>query len=468
MKLNMSLLTPRWCRWDSENPAPLTLWLNILFACAGGFTSANLYYSHPILHVLAEEFHTTQSGVANIPTLALAGDATGLVLLLPLGDFFPRRKFTLFIMTLCATLWLGLCITKDLDTFMVLSYFSGLFNGVNQIMIPLVSELSTDKNRAFNISIVAMGPTFGILLARILSGIVATYTSWRNVYWIALGLQTAVIVLLWLLMPDYPSVNPQPLRKTLKDYPKIIWSIVTLYTRHPVLVQACLLVFSTFFTVSSFWTTLTFLLSEAPFHYTPFVIGLFGLIGASTMVLGPLYGKYIVGPLASPLHSATIGKLVNLVGIIIGTFAGPYTAAGPALQAVFLDAGLMILSISNRVAIHPLEPKQRNRVNTAYTGILYVGMVTGAKAGNDIYQRCGGWIASGSLSIGVIGFGLAIIMLRGPWENGWVGWHGGWGLAIKVKSSDEECSATDGDEGVRQQAEKDIRSSAVEAAEKSI
>ena len=425
--MKLPSITPPWCRWDAANPTPLTLWLNILFACAGGFTSANLYYSHPILHVMAETFQTTQAGVANIPTLALAGDAAGLVLLLPLGDFFPRRKFTLTIMTLCMTLWLGLCITQNLNTFLILSFMSGLFNGVNQIMIPLVSELSTDKNRAFNISIVAVGPTFGILLARILSGIVANYTAWRNIYWLSLGLQAMVIILLFLFMPDFPSTNPQPLRKTAKSYPSIIWSIVLLYTRHPVLVQACLLVFSTFFTVSSFWTTLTFLFSAAPYNYSTFAIGLFGLIGASTMVLGPLYGKYIVTPMPSPLHSAAIGKLVTLVGIIIGTFVGPHSAAGPAIQALLIDAGLMILSISNRVAIHGVEPLQRNRVNTAYVGVLYVGMLAGTKAGNMVYQDCGGWIASGCLSIGLIGFGLLVIAVRGPYEVRWVGWRGGWG-----------------------------------------
>lgn len=34
---------PPWCRWSATSPPPFTLWLNILFALAGGFTSANLW-----------------------------------------------------------------------------------------------------------------------------------------------------------------------------------------------------------------------------------------------------------------------------------------------------------------------------------------------------------------------------------------------------------------------------------------
>ena len=309
-------------------------------------------------------------------------------------------------------------------------------------MIPLVSELSTDDNRAFNISIVAAGPTLGIMLARILSGVVANYTSWHNVYWMALGLQGFVLVALFLLMPDYPAPNPEPVRRIIKDYPRILWSIVTLYFKHPILVQVSLISMCTFITVTSFWTTLTFLLTGSPYHYNTVDIGLFGLIGAATMVLGPLYGRFIVKPLKQPLLSVMIGKLVNLTGAIVGTFSGTHTVAGPILQAVFLDAGLMIVQISNRMSLHGVEPKARNRVNTAFVVVMYIGMLVGAKAGNVIYQDHGGWIASGSLSIGVLVFSFVFILARGPNEQGWIGWRGGgWTTDGTLTGADADADA---------------------------
>ena len=306
-------------------------------------------------------------------------------------------------------------------------------------MLPLVAELSPPETRAFNISIVGAGPTLGILLARILSGIVTNYTSWRNVYWLALGLQGCVLTALWLFMPDYPATNPKPLRKIVKTYPQILWSILTLYPKHAVLVQAALLSFCTFFTLTSYWTTLTFLLAGPPYHYNSTDIGLFGLVGLATMLLGPIYGKYVIQPLRQPLFSVIVGKRVNLVGIVVGTYTGTHNVAGPVIQAFMLDAGMMIVQISNRMAIHGVEPQGRNRVNTAFVSVMYLGQLTGTKAGNEVYEKYGGWIASGSLSVAVITFSYVIIAVRGPHEQRWIGWGGGWGIEPKgTKKGDGE------------------------------
>lgn len=90
-------------RWDPDDPPKFSLALNILFGFAGAFTVANLYYSHPILNILAEEFGVPYEEVAQIPTLAQAGYAVGLLFLCPLGDLLKRRPFVLWLVGLTAT-----------------------------------------------------------------------------------------------------------------------------------------------------------------------------------------------------------------------------------------------------------------------------------------------------------------------------------------------------------------------------
>lgn len=74
-------------------------------AFAACFTVANLYYSHPILNLLAQHFGVTEYQSSYVPTLAQAGYAAGLLFLCPLGDLLKRRAFVLWLVWFTATVW---------------------------------------------------------------------------------------------------------------------------------------------------------------------------------------------------------------------------------------------------------------------------------------------------------------------------------------------------------------------------
>lgn len=74
-------------------------------AFAGCFTVANLYYNHPILNLLADDFNVTDEEASYIPTLAQAGYAGGLLFLCPMGDMVKRRPFVLWLVWFTATMW---------------------------------------------------------------------------------------------------------------------------------------------------------------------------------------------------------------------------------------------------------------------------------------------------------------------------------------------------------------------------
>ncbi|OAG41699.1 hypothetical protein AYO21_04163 [Fonsecaea monophora] len=411
--------TPPWCRWNPEKPPTFSIWHNVLFAFAGAFTVGNLYYNHPILNILAEDFNVPYVKVSRIPTLMQAGYATGLLFVCPLGDLLKRRPLTLGLIAFTATLWIGLCVTHSFTAFCAISYLCAVTTVIPQVMLPLVSELAPPHQRALALSITTSGNLLGIVIARILSGVVTQFTSWRNIYWIALALQYLILVTLWFFMPDYPSSNPQGL-----NYFKMIGGIIFLYKKYAVLVQAGLISFCISAAFTNYWTTLTFLLADSPYNYSPVVIGLFALIGVAGIVMGPLYAKYLIQPFA-PLFSCMMGCAANLIGVAVGTYTGKLAVAGPIIEAFTLDMGLQITQVANRAAIHAIEPTGRNRVNTAYMLCTFTGQLTGTSAGAKLYER-GGWIASGSLSVALVGLTFVIAALRGPYEQGWIGWHGGW------------------------------------------
>ena len=196
--------------------------------------------------------------------------------------------------------------------------------------------------------------------------------------------------------------------------------------KHPILVQVCLVGFCTATTFTSYWTTLTFLLAGEPYNFSPLYIGLFAFIGIIAMFFGPPYSRLVIDRFV-PLFSVIVGELICITGISIGTYTGTFTLAGPIIQAFMLDVGLQTSQIANRSAIYAIEPKGRNRVNTAYMVSVFIGQIVGTSVGNTLYAQ-GGWHKSGSASVGFIGAALCICIAKGPWEKGWVGWSGGWGI----------------------------------------
>ncbi|TDZ72044.1 putative uncharacterized transporter YgaY [Colletotrichum trifolii] len=410
--------TPPKLRYNPEQPREFTLALNFLFAVAATFTVANLYYNQPVLNKIAQTFGVTFERASSVATLMQAGYAAGLLFICPLGDMLRRRPFILAVIWLTAMLWLGLCITNSFAAFSALSFIVGATTVTPQLMLPLVADMAPPHRRASSLSITTSGLMLGMLIARLLSGIVANYTSWRNIYWFAFGAQYLILILLFFFMPDYPSTNPDGL-----NYFRALWTIVTMLVSEPILVHACIVGFCISSIFTSFWTTLTFLLASPPYEYPSITIGLFSLIGIAAICGGPVYGRLIMDRYV-PFMSSVLGQLVILIGCVVGAFTGTFTVAGPVIQAICIDIGIQTAQTANRTAIYTINAKARNRVNTAYMVSVFCGQLTGTAVGNRLYAQ-GGWRYSGGATIGFIGLSLIISLSKGPREKSWIGWRGG-------------------------------------------
>ncbi|TLD10930.1 hypothetical protein PgNI_05893 [Pyricularia grisea] len=415
---------PEATRYNPEKPLKFSLGLNVLFAIATTVTVANIYYNQPILNKMAESFNVSFERAASVATLMQAGYAGGLLFLCPLGDVLERRPFILGLVMLTILFWLGLCIAKSFEVFQAMSFLCGFTTVTPQLMLPLVGDLAPPNRRASSLSVAVAGLSLGMMVARVLSGIVSNFTEWRNIYWVALGLQLALLAALWLHLPNYPSKNPGGL-----NYFGMLLNIFTLIASEAVLLQACLISFCISAVFTSYWTTLSFLLSSAPYNFGPLQIGLFGLIGFFVVFWGPAFGRLVLDKLVA-LVPAICGIMINLVGVTIGTFTGTFTLAGPIVQAIFIDVSNQTCNTALRMAIFNIDPKARNRVNVAYMIAAFCGQLTGTAVGNRLYAQ-GGWRWSGSCSMGFLGFAILVCLARGPRETGWVGWTGGWSPRVE-------------------------------------
>ncbi|KAH8895633.1 major facilitator superfamily transporter [Thozetella sp. PMI_491] len=427
---------PKTARYDPENPPKFTVGLNILFAFSCSFTVSNLYYNQAILFKMADTFHVSFERSSSVATLMQAGYAAGLFFICPLGDLFKRRPFILALVAFTATMWLGLCLTNSFEAFAAISFICGASTVTPQLMLPLVGDLAPAHRRASSLAIVVSGLSLGILVARLLSGILAEYTDWRNIYWFAFAAQYLIFFLLYIWLPDYPSKNPGGL-----NYFKMLWHVLKLLFTQPLLFQASFMTFLMSAVFTSYWTTLSFLLSSPPYNYSSIVIGLFGLIGIVVICSAPIYSRLVLDKTQN-LVSSIMGLGIAIIGTSIGTAIGSFSVAGPIIQAIAVDIGIQFAQISNRSAIYGILPEARNRVNTAYMISAFSGQLTGTAVGNRLYAQ-GGWVYSGSCSIGFLGLALIVCAVRGPREKGWVGWSGGWSFFKDDLPSKKQATQTE-------------------------
>ncbi|KAG6835217.1 hypothetical protein H0H93_003861, partial [Arthromyces matolae] len=153
------------------------------------------------------------------------------------------------------------------------------------ILLPLAADLAPPESQATAISVVLAGLHFGILIARVLAGIVAEYTTWRAVYYLSVGVQYLVVLGTYLMIPDYPAKN-----KGL-TYWDILCSMAKFTVTEPTLVQGCLICIPSMACFTNFWVTLTFLLGGNPYNYSTIAVMLpFQAIqvGAGGVNIGPV------------------------------------------------------------------------------------------------------------------------------------------------------------------------------------
>ena len=252
-------------------------------------------------------------------------------------------------------------------------------------------------------------------------------------------MQMVIFILLYFSLPAYPAKNPPSKTNFVVTYAKLLWSIITLLFKEPLLVQSCAIGLCAASTFTSFWTTLTFLLSSPPFNYSPLIIGLFALIGIASLLMGPLYSRIIIDRFNTHF-SVMLGLFIVMTGVLVGLFVAPINVAGSVIQAFMLDMGLQSSQIANRAAIYTLDPKARNRVNTAFMLSVFFGQIIGTAVGNAVYARKG-WKGADAVSAGFIGLGLIFWAAKGPKETSWIGWGGGWTIKRPEEQAEEKNSS---------------------------
>lgn len=156
----------------------------------------------------------------------------------------------------------GLALSKNLLVFQAFAFLLGVFNVTPQILIPFAVDLDSPEHRGTTVSVLQSSVMLGILLARVMAGVVANFFSWRVVYYVSIAPQVIVLCGIYMLIPDQPCKNPN------LTYLEIFHTMAKYLVTEPRLIQAVLINVASVACWSSFWVTLTFLLGGPPYEYS--------------------------------------------------------------------------------------------------------------------------------------------------------------------------------------------------------
>ena len=357
----------------------LTPALVMLMSVATGLCVASNYYVQPLLNTIAQQFDLSVSLAGFIVTTAQLGYACGLLLLVPLGDRFERRSLIVTMILLAAAGMVIIALSHSFLFLLLGTVMTGLFSVAAQILVPLAATLALPEKRGKTVGIIMSGLLLGILLARTVAGALAAIGGWRTIYWVASVLMLLMALILWRALPRYKQHSGL-------NYPQLLKSIFTLFSRTPLLRTRAMLGALSFANFSILWTSMAFLLAAPPFNYSEGVIGLFGLVGAAGALAASRAG-----------HLADQGKagLTTSLGLVLLLLSWiPIALAKESLWALIvgilvLDLAVQAVHVTNQSVIYRIMPEARNRLTAGYMTCYFIGGALGSLLSASAYQHAG-------------------------------------------------------------------------------
>lgn len=364
----------------------------LLLALTCGLSVANIYFAQPLLDAMASDLGIAPAAIGMVVTFTQVGYAFGLILIVPLGDLWDRRRLIAGQIALSA---LGLVIVGTASHAAVLLTgltLVGVLAVVVQVLVAFAATLATPDGRGRAIGTVTSGVVGGILLARFASGALADIGGWRTVYLVSAGLMLAMAVLLLRVLPRRPQAT-----MAASSYLSLLRSTAALFVEEPILRERALFAFLIFANLNVFWTSIVLPLSAPPFALSHTTIGLLGVAGFA----GAL-GARNAGRLADlGWAQRTTGLSLMLMLAAWAAIACLHTSLWFIVAGVImLDLGLQAVHVTSQSLIVAARPDAASRLVGGYMVFYSIGSAVGGIASTMVYAVAG-WTGVCILGAGI-------------------------------------------------------------------
>ncbi|SOZ39446.1 MFS transporter [Cupriavidus neocaledonicus] len=379
--------------------------LVLLLATGAGLAVASLYYSQPMLGVMAPDLRASDATAGAIPTLTQLGYALGILLLAPLGDRYDRRHIIVAkaVALVGALLLAGLA--PGIGMLLVSSLVVGLSATLAQDIVPAAAALAPAAQRGKVVGTVMTGLLLGILLSRVVSGFVAAHFGWRAMFMLAAASIAAVALVARRELPRFAPATTLPYRALLA-------SLAALWREHGALRRAALAQGLLSVGFSAFWSTLAVMLHGAPFHLGSEAAGAFGLAGAAGALGAPLAGRLADrgGPERVTRAGAALAAL-SFAAMLLTPLVPPQAQLWLiGASAIGFDLGVQVALVAHQTIVYGIDPGARSRLNAVLFVCMFTGMAAGAALGSLVLARFG-WTGVAALATAAALSALAVRLL---------------------------------------------------------
>lgn len=377
----------------------------LLLAIGAGLAVASLYYNQPMLGILGADLHASTAELGWIPTLTQLGYAFGILTLAPLGDRYNRKRIVLMKVAALAAALLLAGVAPSAGVLLAASFAIGLSATLAQDIVPAAATLAPPAHRGRIVGTVMTGLLLGILLSRVISGLVAEQLGWRAMFLAAAVSILALGGALWRGLPAFAPTTQLP-------YTELLRSLGRLWCQHGELRRAAIAQGLLSLGFSAFWSTLAVMLHGAPYHLGSAAAGAFGLAGAAGALAAPLAGRHADrrGPHAVSRLGAALTALSFAVMALLPLLSPQSGLWLLAASTIGFDLGIQVALIAHQSIVYGIDPAARSRLNAVLMVSVFIGMAAGGALGSLALANWG-WLgvtvvatmaASGALLLRVL------------------------------------------------------------------
>lgn len=362
---------------------------------------ANIYFNQSVLNLIAGAFPNERNAVSLIPMATQLGYAAGLFFLIPLGDYIERQRLILRQAQVLFLALLGMMLSPTATVLVFFSFITGMSATVAQQIVPLAASLAGPSSRGKTVGTVMSGVLAGILAGRAIGGLIGQYFDWRGVFLFGALMTLLAVVFIVRILPS------QSLPAPTFNYLAVLRSLGQLWKSEPQVRKATLTQAILFASFSVLWTVLPFWLAHR-YDYGAGVTGTLAALGLIGILCAPLAGSF--SDRQGPFRMVMLGVILMLLAWIV--FWGWNSMAGMVVGILLLDAGEQCVLIANQHTIYALRPDARNRLNTLFMCVMFIGGACGSLTATGLWQATQSWTLISAAGAALVLSGMLIAVRR--------------------------------------------------------